>query len=89
MLKRYKITLPTKELASALGIKFEGQSIRTQLWLMGVASGVSYCRSGATFNVTFTKLDMFYVDCNSQCIMQRVEDHLSSYGCKIEEVEGV
>ena len=85
-MKRYRIQLPTKELCEAMGIKFDGQVIRTQLWLMGVASGVSYCSGTNRFNVSFVCKTYFYVDCNSSMIINNVRDYLEAYGVKVEEL---
>ncbi len=90
-MKRYRIQLPTSEQCKELGIKFEGQVMRTQLWLMGVASGVSFMSAHVPadceqikFNLSFATTQCFYVDTNSDNLIAQVADYLKSYGVEIE-----
>jgi hypothetical protein len=85
MMKRYKITLPTKEQCTALGIKFEGQETRTRLWVMGFAMGVSLDKS--TFNLTFANRNAIYCETDSTVAVAKLTEHLDSYGCTVEREE--
>jgi len=80
-MKRYTITLPTPERCIELGIKSQGLATRTQLWLMGVASGVSYSGGVNKFNLFLVGKNSFDVECNSFMIINQVRDYLMAYGC--------
>lgn len=82
-MKRYKITLPTPERCTELGIKFDGLATRTQMWLMGVASGVAYCAGKARFNLFLAGKTSFDVETNSDKILFNVTDHVNQYGCTV------
>lgn len=84
-MKRYKLTLPTPERCTALAIKFEGQEVRTRLWLMGLAYGVSLCPGTNRFNLSFTSNTKFYVETNSSMIINNVRDYLEPYGVTVAE----
>lgn len=96
MIKRYRISLPTREECHANGIKFEGQEARTRLWLMGVAWGIQFtvkaCEDMAEqvikfkFDIVFAANTYFYVDCDNESIMNSVKEHLTQNLCKIEEI---
>jgi len=83
-MKRFKFTAPTPERCIELGIKFEGLQTRTQLWLMGVASGVAYI-SGNHFNLCFANRRNFLVDTDSMTVLNNVKDWLEAYGYTCEE----
>jgi len=82
----YRIQLPTKEQCAALGVKFEGQALRTRLWLLGFASGVSFCNRDDIFNLNFTTDTHFYVECNNNTIINSVRDYLKPYGITVKEI---
>lgn len=84
-MKRYKITLPTKDQCKAMGLRFENQEPRIRLLLMGIAFGVSIageCR----FNLCFTSNTYFYVETNSITVLLGVKDRLAMQGCTVERV---
>jgi hypothetical protein len=90
-MKRYKITMPTPEQCIASGLKFEGMNVRTHLWLMGVASGVSFVGGRDNgfsweFNLIFAAKCWFTVETNSAEIIQQVEDYLRQYDCTVIEL---
>ena len=92
-MKRYKITLPTPERCTELGIKFEGLAIRTQMWLVGVCHGVAFTKTAnlrATDNIRFnlflTTKQSFSVETNSRSMIEQVSDHLHQYGCTVTPI---
>ena len=92
-MKRYKITLPTPERCTELGIKFEGLAIRTQMWLVGVCHGVAFTKTAnlrATDNIRFnlflTTKQACSVETNSRSMIEQVSDHLHQYGCTVTPI---
>ena len=92
-MKRYKVTLPTQEECIAKGFKFDGQEVRSRLWLVGVASGIAYAvkaiNGGAykiKFDVSFVGRNYFMLDCDSPVVMDQVAAQLTDYACTVAEV---
>lgn len=79
-MKRYKFTMPTPERAKALGVKYENLGIRTQMWLMGVASGISYVNGDTHCNLSLAGKRDFIIETNSTVVINNIKDRLESYG---------
>ena len=81
-MKRYKIILPTSEKCDSLGIRFEGMATRTQMWLMGVCSGVNFIQSSIKLNLILAG-QSFVIETNDFDLINKINVHLSSYGCTV------
>ena len=83
MNKQYVFTAPDLEKCKRFGIKFDGLCQRISLWMMGVASGVSYA-SGGHFKVVLADRSKIIVETNSSTVLNNVTDHVEGYGftCK-------
>lgn len=79
-MKRYKFIMPTPERCKELGIKFEGLAVSTQLWLMGVSSGVAALEGKDRFNLFLAGRNCFDVDTNSEKVLFVVTDRMEQYG---------
>ena len=69
-----------------LGLRFDGLATRTQMWLIGACHGVAFCKGKTRLNLFLANKQAFFVETNSQRMIEQVSDHVNQYGCTVTPV---
>lgn len=72
--------MPTPDRCRELGVKFDGLAIRTQHWLLGVATGVGACDSDQCCNLYLGSKNSFDVETNYDTILNVITKRLEDIG---------
>ncbi len=82
---KYRFTMPTQAQCDALCIKREGLYGRTQMWLLGAATALSWVTK-INLMLSFPG-NSFIMETSSEIVVDGITERLESYGFIREEMK--
>ena len=87
MKNTYILTMPTPDMAKAIGIKLEGFPIRISQWLCGIAFGLVAVDSAVFFTVLESRNTEIVVKTDSWPLMGTIMEHIEEYGITMTQMQ--